>query len=63
MLNPIVKIWATKESGEIVLEGVLPGPNHPENYVENLLNSRPTAKNLVVLEHAKIGDPQLLRKT
>ena len=51
------KIWATKENGEIVLEGSASlGPNHPENYVEKLLNSRPVAKNLIVLELAKIGD-------
>ena len=58
-----VKIWATKENGEIVLEGSASlGPDHPENYVQKLLNSRPTAKNLVVLEHAKIGDRSAAEK-
>ena len=59
----IARIWAVKEDGEVVLEGSASlGPDHPENYVQKLLNSRPTAKNLVVLEHAKIGDRSAAEK-
>jgi hypothetical protein len=51
------RIWAVKEDGEVVLEGSASlGPNHPESHVEKILASRPTAENLVILEHAKIGD-------
>ena len=51
------RIWAVKEDGEMVLEGSASlSPDHTESHVEKILASRPTAENLVILEHAKIGD-------
>ncbi|XOV83005.1 MAG: hypothetical protein ACFHXK_19395 [bacterium] len=53
----MTKIWAVKKSGEPVLEGTASlGPDHPETRLENLMASRPTPDNLVLLEGVKIGD-------
>ena len=53
----ITRIWATKTTGEPVLEGSASiGPDHPESELERLLASRPTPDKLVILEHVRIGD-------
>jgi hypothetical protein len=53
----ITRIWATKKTGEPVLEGTASlGPDHPESKLDALLASRPTPENLVLLEHVNIGD-------
>jgi len=53
----ITKIWATKKTGEPVLEGTASlGPDHPETELDKLMASRPTPQQLVILEHMKIGD-------
>ncbi len=60
----IVKIWAVKKSGELVLEGSASlGPEHPETTLDTLMGSRPTPDNLVILEGINIGDksPELDR--
>ncbi|MBV32063.1 MAG: hypothetical protein CMK36_01300 [Porticoccaceae bacterium] len=55
--DKITRVWALKDSGEFVLEGTASlGPTHPATELEKLLNSRPTAKKLVILENVKIGD-------
>ena len=51
------KIWATKKTGEPVLEGTASvGPNHPESRLDALMASRPTPTQLVLLEGINIGD-------
>lgn len=53
----ITKIWATKKTGEPVLEGTASiGPDHPETELDRLMASRPTPEKLVILEHISIGD-------
>lgn len=53
----LTRIWATKQTGEPVLEGTASlGPDHPETELERLLLSRATPEKLVILEHIKIGD-------
>jgi len=53
----IAKIWATKKTGEPVLEGTASvGPDHPESRLDALMASRPTPEQLVLLEGINIGD-------
>jgi hypothetical protein len=53
----ITRVWATKKTGEPVLEGTASlGPDHPESHLDVLLASRPTPEQLVLLEHVSIGD-------
>ncbi|MDC0067342.1 hypothetical protein OAL10_00885 [Gammaproteobacteria bacterium] len=53
----ITKVWAVKRTGEPVLEGTASmGPDHPETRLDELMASRPTPDNLVLLEGVKIGD-------
>ena len=53
----ITKIWATKKTGEPVLEGTASvGPDHPESRLDALMASRPTPTQLVLLEGINIGD-------
>ena len=53
----ITRIWAEKDSGELVLEGTASlGPNHPTTELDRLLKSRSTPEKLVILENVKIGD-------
>jgi hypothetical protein len=53
----ITRVWATKKTGETVLEGTASlGPDHPETELDRLLASRPTPDKLVILEHVNIGD-------
>ena len=52
----ITRIWATKKTGEPVMEGTASiGPEHPETELERLLGSRDTPEKLVILENVKIG--------
>ena len=53
----ITRIWAVKDSGELVLEGTASlGPKHPITELDRLLKSRSTPEKLVILENVKIGD-------
>lgn len=53
----ITRVWATKKTGEPVLEGTASlGPEHPETHLDKLMASRPTPDKLVLLEKVKIGD-------
>ena len=53
----ITRIWATKRTGEPVLEGTASlGPGHPPTKLDELLASRPTPEQLVLLEKVRIGD-------
>ncbi|MDX1733198.1 MAG: hypothetical protein R3228_02490 [Halioglobus sp.] len=53
----VTRVWATKSSGEPVLEGTASiGPQHPETELDRLLASRPTPQQLVILENVSIGD-------
>jgi hypothetical protein len=53
----ITRIWATKKTGEPVMEGTASiGPEHPQTELERLLGSRATPEKLVILENVKIGD-------
>ncbi len=53
----ITRIWALKNSGELVLEGTASlGPTHPKTELEKLLDSRSTPEKLIILENVTIGD-------
>jgi len=53
----ITRIWAHKDTGEMVLEGTASlGPDHPQTHLDRLMASRPTPENLVLLEGVQIGD-------
>ena len=53
----ITRVWATKKTGEPVLEGTASlGPEHPPSELDQLLASRSTPDKLVILEHINIGD-------
>jgi len=55
--DTITKLWAQKKTGELVLEGTASlGPQHPPTRLDELMASRPTPEQLVLLEHVKIGD-------
>ena len=53
----IARIRASKRTGEPVLEGTASlGPEHPPTHLDELLASRPTPEQLVLLEKVNIGD-------